>query len=553
MIDWLEIRQFAIAEHVEVEFARGFTTVTGETGSGKSIVVDAINILLGHRSEQSYIRHNYDTAELQASFALPDGHPALQWLAAQSMANERECILRRVLRRNKSSKGYINGHAVTAAQLKELGQQLVDIHGQNEHHSLLARAAQLALVDHAAENGEHVARLGGCYTAITQLQNQIAILNDETQSRQQRAALLQFQLTELTELAPLADEWPDLENRHKKMTHQQELVENTETIATALHESENSMSLRLIKFSDELEQLAEYASELTPIAALLSEARVNIEEAASQLQPLYRDHELDPETAAQLDTRYAAYRTLARKHQLQPQQLATLMTAMQQELDGIADPVAGRKRLEAELAAQTDTYHEVAEQMSARRATAATRLSSQVTAMMQQLGMAGGVFEIALHSRTTAAVTRYGRETTEFMVTANPGQPLQPLAKVASGGELARIALAIQVVLAHKTPVPTLIFDEVDVGIGGEVANVVGEKLRQLGETCQVICVTHLAQVAARGNHQFSVSKSGDQQVETAMRPLEPRQRVEEIARMVGGDRLTESSLAHAEAMLRCP
>jgi DNA repair protein RecN (Recombination protein N) len=552
MIDWLEIRQFAIAEHIEIEFDDRFTTVTGETGSGKSLIVDAIDILTGHRSDVSYIKHDHDSAELQAGFVLAHEHPAHCWLNQQGVDNDGEVIVRRILRRNRPSKGYINGHAVTVSQLKELGSYLIDIHGQNEHHSLLQRRVQLELLDNAADNGKMTGKLVTSYIRISQIQSQIETLNDQSHSSQERADMLKFQIEELSELGPQPHEWQELEMDHMRSLHQQELVGGTQEVADGLYQSDSSnLSSQLLQNISQLDQLSAYAPELKDVCKMLNEAQVNIEEAAKQLQPLYQDSALDPAEIEILETRVSLYHSLARKHRTQPRDLAAHLDQLKQELEGLADPETEIIRLTAELESEVKRYRSTASKISSNRTETAKILSLDVTAVMQELGMKGGEFEIRLVPVEDTEFTRYGMESAEYAVTANPGLPLQPLGKVASGGELSRISLAIQVVLAGTSVVPTLIFDEVDVGIGGEVANVVGEKLRKLGETSQVICVTHLSQVAARGNHQFSVSKNLGKQAQTRVVKLDPDQRIEEIARMTGGENITEQSLAHAEEMLK--
>ena len=556
MIDWLEIKQFAIADHIEIEFDGSFTTVTGETGSGKSLIIDAIDILLGHRSDNSYIRHNQDTAELQAGFDLPTKHPALNWLQQHGLDNDSECILRRVIRRDKASKGYINGHAATASQLRELGSELVDIHGQNEHHSLLKRAVQLNLLDHAANNIEAVEKLADCYRSVSDIQKQIDNLNNQSHAAQERADLLKFQIEELNELSPIIDEWPELENQHKKLNHQQELSSGTQYVAQKLFESDtDSLSSQLIACSMQLDQLSEFDESLKPIVIMLNEAQVNAEEAANQLRQFYEQNESNPEEAQRIEHRFSLYHNLARKHRMLPQLLADHLAQMQQELSGLKDPEKELKRLQDLFEVEYSNYQNIAQSVSSRRKLSGKRLSKEVTTLMQELGMEGGAFEIQISPLQPGSFTRYGNETAEFLVSANPGQPLQAMSKVASGGELSRISLAIQVILANKAQVPTLIFDEVDVGIGGKVANVVGQKLKELGESNQVICVTHLSQVAAKGDQQFNVSKQGStkdgEQVSARVEKLSMQQRIEEIARMTGGETLTEQSLAHAQEMLK--
>ena len=556
MIDWLEIKQFAIAEHVELEFNNNFTAVTGETGSGKSLIVDAIAILLGHRSDSSYIHHNHDAAEIQAGFALSENHSAMAWLKEHEMHIEGECILRRVLRRNKSSKGYINGHAATATQLKDIGKELVDIHGQNEHHSLLKKSTQLHLIDSVSGTLDAISELGDCYEIVTSVSNQIKQLQDQNHSNQERADLLKFQIEELSELEPQPGEWHKLEAAHKRFSHQTELTSGAKVVAEGIYALENdNISTTLLQYSQQLSQLSKYADELKSISEMLEEARVNLEEAAIQLRPLYQDTEIDPQEMDKVESRISLYYSLARKHRVQPDALFDHLDVMKNELEGLKDPESELKRLQDLHSAELEKYASIAEKVSRARKKSGDKLSVEVTEIMQTLGMKGGKIEINFTKVDEGALTRYGNETVVFLVAANAGHPPQPLNKVASGGELSRISLAIQVTLANKANIPTLIFDEVDVGIGGEIANVVGQKLKQLGKDAQVICVTHLSQVASKGDQHFSVSKQGETETGTetgtTVSKLDPQQRIEEIARMTGGKTITEQSLAHAEEMLK--
>ena len=555
MIDWLEIKQFAIAEHVEIEFDDRFTTVTGETGSGKSLIVDAIDILVGHRSDSSYIRHDQDTAELQAGFQLQDNHPAHNWLKENELDNDGECILRRVLRRNKSSRSYINGSAATVSQLKELGNYLIDIHGQNEHHSLLQRSVQLKLLDYAAGNDKTVQAISVHYEALAEIAKKIDHLRRESHSSQERADMLRFQIDELTELMPLDGEWQKLSQSHKRLNHQQELSSGAQHVANLLEKGDadgNQINVndQLLQCISQLDLLSQYAEDLKGVSAILGEAQVNIQEASEQLRPFYMDSIVDPQQIQKIEARFSLYHSLARKHRTQPEHLVDLLQSMKQQLISVADPESEITALESKYQKKLEKYQKLAGSLTRSRKSTGKRLSAEVTEIMQELGLKGGEFAITLRPVDSVEPTRYGNESVEFLVTGNPGMPMQPLGKVASGGELSRISLAIQVILANKAQVTTLIFDEVDVGIGGEVANVVGQKLRILGETSQVICVTHLSPVAAKGDQQISVSKNKGQQLETQVVKLTPEQRVEEIARMTGGDTITEQSLAHAQAML---
>ena len=555
MIDWLEIRQLAIAEHIALEFGDSFTAVTGETGSGKSLIVEAVGVLLGGRCESGLIRQPQQQAEIQGGFALGDSHPALAWLIANGLDNHDECILRRVVRHGKSSRAYINGRAVNASQLRDIGRELVDIHGQNEHHSLLGKKGQLSLLDNAAGNAELLTWLGDAYEKLTAVRNHIKQLKNHGDLAREKADLLRFQINELEVLAPRPDEWPQLEQQQKRMHHAQDLAAGARAVVARLGEDEGgNLSAALADCCRQLQRLAEYDSRLGKVITMLEEANVNLGESAGQLQALSAEGALNPEEIAEIEARFTRYHELSRKHRVLPGLLASRLEELRVELSGLTDPEAELQRLDEQWREHKTDYDRAADAIGKNRARAAKRIEAGVTGLMQELGMAGGAIEVRLHKIAAGGadgITRRGNETVEFVVSANPGLPLQPLGKVASGGELSRISLAINVVLAAGAPTTTLIFDEVDVGIGGRVAAVVGEKLRQLGRNRQVICITHLSQVAAKGHHHWAVAKQTGEQANVSVRPLDHEQRIAEIARMTAGAELTPQSLAHAERLLQ--
>ena len=568
MIDWLEIRQLAIAEHIALEFGDSFTTVTGETGSGKSLIVGAVGVLLGDRAENSMIRQPQAEAEIQGGFVLGDSHPAMRWLVDHGLDNQNECILRRVMRRDKPSRAWINGRSVNASMLRDLGRELADIHGQNEHHSLLGKKGQLSLLDNAAGNAELLARLGGDYEKLKAVRERIEQLKNHGDLARERADLLQFQIGELEALDPRPDEWPQLEQQQKRMHHAQDLAAGARAVAARLSEdggtedgagsgSGPGLSAALVDCCRQLQRLVEYDARLARVIAMLEEANVNLGESAAQLQGMSAEGALNPAEIAEIEARFSLYHDLSRKHRVLPGLLASRLEELRAEHAGIKDPEAELQRLDAQWHEHKAGYDRSAAAIGKNRAKAAQRLEAGVTALMQELGMAGGAFEIRLSvadgtgEEGEAHISRRGNESVEFVVSANPGLPLQPLGKVASGGELSRISLAINVVMAADAPASTLIFDEVDVGIGGRVAEVVGEKLRQLGGNRQVICITHLSQVAAKGHHHWSVAKQTGRQASVSVRPLDHEQRIAEIARMTAGAELTPQSLAHAERLLQ--
>ena len=555
MIDWLEIRHFAIAASVELELESGFSAITGETGSGKSLMVDAVATLLGARADNAMIQLGEDSAEIQCSFSLPEGHPVFTWLDQHELRSENEILLRRVVRRDKPSRGFINGKSVNISMLRDLGVNLVDIHGQHEHHSLIRRPVQLSLLDDAAGNQPTLVQLGNCYEDLSSLQQQLDKLSSEQTATLERIDLLKFQLHELDQLNPLPGEWQKLAQQQKRLQHHQELVTGCQAAVERLDQDDTvNINRGLNKLVGQLRHLEQYDNELGAIAGLLEEAAVNAEEATRQLRDRFQSSDMDSDQTIEIEQRFSSFHELSRKHRVQPHALAEHAETLRHELNGLSNPDAERKRLEALLEVAQEQYWTLCQTLSSARKKSAKKLTKQIATAMQELGMRGGDFDIALRPLGPGQFSRFGNETAEFLVTANPGTPLQPLSKVASGGELSRISLAIQVILAGAAMIPTLIFDEVDVGIGGTVANVVGQRLNQLGKTSQVICVTHLAQVAARADHHFSVTKEESKRKNGAMdisfRLLDRESRIEEIARMTGSEKITQQSRAHAEQML---
>lgn len=572
MIDWLEIRHFAIAEHIALEFGDAFTTVTGETGSGKSLIVDAVCILLGGRCDNTLIRQGQPQAEIQGGFALATEHPAMQWLRENQLDSADECILRRVVRRDKPSRAYINGRAVNASHLREIGRELVDVHSQHEHHALLRRKGQLALLDQAAGHMDAVLQLQHRYEQCTALYKQIAQLNAHRSTAQQRSDLLQAQIAELEALNPQADEWPKLDAQQKRMQHTHDLRTTAHAVTAQLLESSSGDSeagqpmpvgAALSDCARRLEKLQEYDARLGKISAILEEAHVRVAEAGVQLKDLYAEQDFSAEEMAELEARFSSYHELSRKHNTLPGLLLEKLAEMRTELASLQNPQAELARLEKEVQVEQAEYDKLADAISEKRRETASRLEVAVTELMQDLGMAGGSFEIGLQpiaqdeqstplgQTAPQRLSRYGAESVEFIVSANPGQTLQPLGKVASGGELSRISLAINVIIAAAAPDSVLMLDEVDVGIGGKVAEIIGQKLRQLGRHRQVICITHLSQVAVHGQQHWSVRKHTGEDARVRVLPLNHQQRVEEIARMTAGAEVTPQSLAHAEQLLQ--
>ncbi len=552
MLTDLHIRDFAIVKTLEIALADGLTVVTGETGAGKSIMIDALALALGERADVGVIRHGANRAEVSASFTLKPGSDAARWLKAQELFEDRECVLRRVLETDKPSKGYINGRPVPIQQLRELGELLVDIHGQHEHQSLLKRDAQRQTLDDYAGLSQKVEALADLYRAMREIEERLLTLRRESADRTARIELLRYQVNELEVLKLTVEEIPALEEEHARLAHGAQLLEGTQAVAQAIYDDdEQSVAGNIGRAMARLEALSQYDARLGAIAALLNEASIQIDEAASQLHQYLDDLELDPSRLAWLEERIGSIDALARKHRVTPQELPALSVRLRTELDDIEHFDTNVAKLEVQLADARKQYLATAGEITKGRERVSKKLAETVTARMQELGMPGGRFEVLVTPLPDGELSAHGLERVEFVVSANPGQPPKPLAKVASGGELSRISLALQVVTAALGRIPTLIFDEVDVGVGGRVAEIVGQQLRTLGDNRQVLVITHLAQVAALGHAHLAVIKhTTGKTTTTEIQPLSGTERVKEIARMIGGIEISKQTLAHAEDML---
>jgi DNA repair protein RecN (Recombination protein N) len=552
MISHLFIRNFAIVEQLELTLDSGLSVLTGETGAGKSILIDALSLALGDRANTGVIRQGAENAEVIANFDLPANHVASLWLNDQALDSDNECIVRRVIYQEKSSRAYINGKPVPVQQLKELGNLLVDIHGQHEHQSLLKHDTQRQILDDYAGIGEQVLALSVLYNDIRSLENRISTLQQESSDQQARIDLLKFQTNELEELALTTGEYKKLEEEHVRLANGAEILEGTQAAAYSLYENEEtSVDQSLNTIIGKLENLARHDPALQPAVTLLNDGAIQIREAVELLTKYIDGLELDPQRLQWLDQRIGTAHDLARKHQIKPNELPARLEALTQELSDIENADISLEKLEAELNVNKKQYSTSANIITEKRTIAGKRLGEAVSKYMHELGMENGIFEIKLEPLAENEIGSKGLEKIKYLVSANPGQPVQPITKVASGGELSRISLALQVVIASIGRIPTMIFDEVDVGVGGRVAEIVGKLLRELGSTRQVICVTHLAQVAAQGNRHFQISKLSDSgSTQTRIEQLPGDDRVKEIARMIGGIEISKQTLDHAEDML---
>jgi DNA repair protein RecN (Recombination protein N) len=556
MLTELYVRDFAIVHRLELTLRPGFTVLTGETGAGKSILIDALALVLGDRADTGSIRHGCTRAEVSARFELAPEHEAAQWLRANELDDSEgvstSCLLRRIIETDKASKAFINGRPVPIQSLRELGEHLVDIHGQHEHQSLLKRETQRDTLDAYAGARDEVAALARCYTDVAALQTRLDTLTRDAGNRAARLDLVRYQVQELESLALTTEEIPAIEEEHRRLANAAELLEGAQAISHLLYEDEEaSVTQALARAISRLEALSQYDTRLAAVTGLLTEASIQVDEAATELRQYHEALDLDPARLRTLEQRLTVMHELARKHQVSPGALPALLERLRDELadlEGADESFAG---LQQQIDNKRAEYLGIAAMVSAKRQGAAARLEEEVGAQMQTLGMPGGRFKVALTPIATGDLTSYGLEQVEFQVSANPGQPVKPLTKVASGGELSRISLALQVITSSVGRVPTLIFDEVDVGIGGKVAQIVGRQLHRLGTERQVLCITHLAQVAAQGDQHLQVAKQteGDTTI-TEIRPLTKTDRVMEIARMIGGIEISAQTLAHAQEML---
>ncbi|MCA8234194.1 DNA repair protein RecN [Burkholderia cenocepacia] len=547
MLRHLSIRDFVIVAALDLEFDSGFSVFSGETGAGKSILIDALALALGERADASVVRTGSGRADITAEFTPHDR--VVRWLDEHAFDAEDSVMLRRVIDANGRSRAFINGTSATLAQLRELGEMLVDIHGQHAHQLLMRPDAQRELFDtHAGlvADAANVARAWRVWRDATQAIDAAKAHERELQLEREKLA---WQLAELDKLAPQAGEWDEVSNEHKRLSHSANLIEGVRGALNALSESDDAMLAQLGAIVSKLRSLADYDTALGDALASLEPAEIQLQEAVYSLSHYAQRVDLDPERLAQVETRLDALHSTARKFRLPPDTLHEEHAARRAQLAAL-DAAADLGALEAAQAKAREAYLADAKRLSKARAQAAKALGTAVTAGMQELSMAGGSFEVALVPLADGGP--HGLEQVEFRVAGHPGVPLRPLAKVASGGELARISLALAVIASAASPTPTLIFDEVDTGIGGGVAEVVGRLLHQLGRDRQVLCVTHLPQVAARGDHHFQVAKGADERGGTvsSVVALDKASRVEEVARMLGGLEITATTRKHAKEML---
>ena len=549
MLRSLSLKDFVIVDRLDLEFGKGFTVLTGETGAGKSILIDALSLALGERGESGLVRQGCEKAEISAEFSVADLPELKAWLNEHELAGEDDaCLMRRIVYADGRSRAFINGTTATMQQLREAGDFLVDIYSQHAHHSLLKAATQRVLLDDFAGLSPLAAEVAITYKRWRELHVRRAEMERNAAAYAEELAELRDQVRELAQLGPSAEEWEPLQQEHSRLAHAASLLAGGEECRELLAEGEVSILRQLHSAQHKLQELVEYDPAMQEALDSLDAAAIQIEEADRFLKKYLSRAELDPERLNEVESRIQAIHAAARKYRVRPEELPGLLQQWQsrmQELEGAGDDGA----LARDEAAAHATYLASARQLSAGRLQAAESLGKQVTAEMQRLALSGGRFSVALQALEEG--TAHGLEQVEFQVAGHAGVPPRALSKVASGGELSRISLAIRVITAQQGATPTMIFDEVDVGIGGGVAEVVGQLLKALGATRQVLVITHLPQVAAQGQHHLRVSKSSaGGSTLSRIEPLDAIERIEEIARMLGGMEITETTRRHAAEML---
>ena len=549
MLTHLGVRHFATVESLELEPGRGLTAISGETGAGKSIIIDALGLALGERADSSVVRAGCERAEVEATFDLSDCPAARQWLAARELDHDDECILRRTVREDGRSRAYVNGSPVPVTEVRELGELLISIHSQHEHQSLLKKEAQRALLDSFAGADSLLRELRQRWREWREAHKAHSQALASACELGERQDLLRFQLEELDAFDLGEQELAELEAEQKRLGNADTLIRLCQQSLGLLYEQdEGSVGDQLARVQHWLGDAVGGDDALANALNTVESARLQVEAAADDLRHYLDRLDLDPERLAQVEERLGQAYTLARKHRVRPEELFTHHQSLRAEAGRLDNHDEHLLELEKREQEAQSAFADTARKLSELRRSCAGALASGVLGNLKALGMKGARLEISL---TPCDASADGMEEVEFLFTANPGQPLKPLAKVASGGELSRVSLAIQVICARSLTVPCLVFDEVDVGVGGGIAEIVGRLLRELGDHAQVLCITHQPQVASLGHSHWQVQKQQKKDsTHTRVLSLDTEQRIQEVARMLGGVEITDSTLAHAREML---
>lgn len=551
MLAHLSVNNFAIVKSLQLELSKGMTTITGETGAGKSIAIDALGLCLGGRSDAGMVRQGEEKTEVSAAFLLENNLHATRWLEDNELLDGGECILRRTISKEGRSRAFINGSPVPLSQLKSLGQLLINIHGQHAHHQLMKSDYQMAMLDQYAGHLNLLKSTRNAYQAWRQADNHLKELRENSQQNQAQKQLLEYQIKELNELSIGEEEYEDLEQEHKRLSNSGELATTCQQAIELIYEGEEVNALGILQSANNsLIQLAELDERLAELPSLLSEAIIQIEETNNELRTYLDSIDVDPGRMAYVEERFSKVMSMSRKHLVLPEELYKHHQDLLQQVEALDCSDEKLEELANEVENQYQSFVAKSEKLHKSRTRYAKELNKLITQSMHELSMEKAQFAIEVNNTNTHP-SPLGMDNVTFIVSTNPGQPMQPIAKVASGGELSRISLAIQVITAQKVDTPSLIFDEVDVGISGPTAAVVGKMLRKLGESTQVMCVTHLPQVAGCGHQQLFVAKNTKSgKTETQMHTLDEQQRVSELARLLGGSQITESTLANAKELL---
>jgi len=556
MLKNLYIRNFAIIDELELDFNSGMTALTGETGAGKSILLGALNLVLGDRADNDSIKQGAEFAEIVAEFDIRQLDDISSWLVAQELNADAECILRRRIAKDGRSRAYVNSTPVNLQVIRELAEMLIDIHGQHEHQSIMKSSVQRQLLDDYASHSPLLETVSNLYVELKRVEDQLQHLQQTSNEQNDRLDLLRFQTQELDALALEENEYQLLDSQHKRLANAERLQSTVEQAIFRLSEDESvNVQSSVSQILNSLADINNLDKSLTPVAEMLSEALVQIDESVSLLQNYADNIELDPSQLAKTEQRIQSILDLARKHRVEADKLPALHENLQQALNNIDHVDERLDKLSTQQKQLEENYLNACTKLTASRKKASAKLNKKITQSMQTLGMSGGQFKISIEA-ATAKRSASGLDQIEFTVTTNTGQACKPLARVASGGELARISLAIQMIIANSSKIPSLIFDEVDSGVGGGIAEIVGQHLRILSQTnkdraSQVICITHLPQVASQAHHHLRVEKQTlKKQTSSQVVTLDDEQRRQEIARMLSGVDITEQSLAHADEML---
>ena len=550
MLRSLQIRNFAIIDEIDIIFNDDMTVLTGETGAGKSILIDALSLVLGERGSSNLIRNKEKRAEYTAEFEITNNIHALNWLTEKSLDNENECILRRTISPDGKSRSFINGNTVNLQSLKSLGELLVDIHGQHFHQSLCKKNVQRDLLDHFGELSVTKNKIKGIFNEWRELSGQLSKMIESNDNKEDRVDLLNFQLKELNQLALTSGEYNSLNSEFKKISNIEKINKGINSLIDCLQSNEITNVGQMLNDSiKNIDTLATFDNSLEETKNLLSEAEINVSEAIGNLSRYGESIDYDNQKSREIEERINLIISLSRKHRVDPDELIDTKIQIEKELDALNHNQASIDETQNNLNILRKEYDDLAIKLTRKRGDSAKKLSDLVVDSMNELGMTGGIFKVEI--TPSKNISQHGNDDIIFHISANPGQKPQPLSNVASGGELSRMSLAIQVITSNGTNIPTMIFDEVDSGIGGAIAEVVGNKLKDLGQNKQVLCVTHLAQVASKGSSHIRINKLTDnKKTKIYASKLNSDERIEEIARMIGGIELTEKTREYAKEML---